>query len=114
MEVISWIISLISGVIGGNIAGAAMPDKNLGTTGNSVVGLIGGGLGSYLLHLLGLFTTAAATATATTATGATPVEAAHAFDLTTLLANIGGSGASGAILTAIVAFIKDAMQQKSN
>ena len=43
--VIGLIIQLISGAIGGNIAGAAMKQYNLGTVGNSIAGLIGGGVG---------------------------------------------------------------------
>ena len=41
--VIGLIIQLISGAVGGNIAGAAMNQYSLGTVGNSIAGLIGGG-----------------------------------------------------------------------
>lgn len=106
-SIVNLIISLISGLVGGNVAGAAMPDKNLGALGNSISGLIGGGVGGYILKLLGLF----AATTATTAATGQPVDASHALDLTTILANIGGSGVSGAILTALVAWIKGASQK---
>jgi uncharacterized membrane protein YeaQ/YmgE (transglycosylase-associated protein family) len=52
--VIGWIISLISGIIGGNIAGSAMKEQSLGTLGNSIAGLVGGGLGGQLLSALGV------------------------------------------------------------
>lgn len=39
------LICLASGAVGGNIAGALMKDKSLGTLWNSVVGILGGGLG---------------------------------------------------------------------
>lgn len=102
-SIINLIISLVSGLIGGNVAGAAMQEKDLGTLGNSISGLIGGGLGGYILKLLGLF----AATTATTAATGQPVDASHALDLTTILANIGGSGVGGAILTALVTWIKN-------
>jgi uncharacterized membrane protein YeaQ/YmgE (transglycosylase-associated protein family) len=52
--VIGWIISLISGIIGGNIAGSALKEQSLGTLGNSIAGLVGGGLGGQLLSALGV------------------------------------------------------------
>jgi hypothetical protein len=106
MDVVNVIISLVSGINGGNVAGTAMEGKNLGVLGNTISGLVGGGVGGYILKLLGLFATAATAATAGQA------EPAQAFDLTTILGNIGGSGVGGAILTMIVAWIKNASQQK--
>jgi uncharacterized membrane protein YeaQ/YmgE (transglycosylase-associated protein family) len=52
--VIGWIISLLSGIIGGNLAGGAMKEQSLGTLGNSIAGLVGGGLGGQLLSALGV------------------------------------------------------------
>ena len=46
--VIGLIIQLISGAVGGNIAGAAMNQYSLGTVGNSIAGLIGGGVGAQI------------------------------------------------------------------
>ena len=40
MDIVNLLISLISGVVGGNIAGAAMKDKSLGGLGNSIAGLV--------------------------------------------------------------------------
>jgi uncharacterized membrane protein YeaQ/YmgE (transglycosylase-associated protein family) len=48
--IIGWIISLISGIVGGNLAGSAMKEQSLGTLGNSIAGLVGGGLGGQLLR----------------------------------------------------------------
>ena len=104
---INLIISLISGIVGGNIAGAAMPEKTLGTLGNSISGLVGGGIGGFILKALGLF----ATATAAGHMGA--AAPTSSFDLNTLIVSIGGGGVSGAILTGIVAFIKNAIQKQS-
>ncbi len=46
------IIQLISGAVGGNIAGAILKNFNLGPIGNSIAGLVGGGLGGHLLSML--------------------------------------------------------------
>lgn len=103
---ISLIISLISGLVGGNIAGAAMsPEKNLGPLVNSLSGLVGGGIGGYILKALGI----AAAATVATHTGAAPDPST--IDLSSILANVGGGGASGAILAAVVAWIKNAAEK---
>jgi len=44
-----WIITLVTGAIGGNAAGMALKKYSLGTVGNSIAGLVGGGLGGQLL-----------------------------------------------------------------
>jgi len=104
MDLVYLIISLIAGAIGGNIAGYAMPDKNLGTTGNTITGLIGGGIGDYILKALGFIAVAKAIPGAESA--------ASGLDLTSILAAIGGGGVSGGVLTAIVSLIKNAIQKK--
>jgi len=48
------IISLLSGAVGGNVAGGALKNYNLGTIWNSVVGILGGGVGGQILSALGL------------------------------------------------------------
>ena len=40
--IVNLIIQLISGVVGGNAAGAALKDYNLGNLGNTIAGAIGG------------------------------------------------------------------------
>lgn len=106
MDIVNLLISLASGAAGGNIAAAALPeDKNLGTLGNTISGLIGGGAGHYILQILGVL------AQAGVATAAGTAAAGSGFDVGSLLANIGASGASGAILTAIVGLIKSSMQK---
>lgn len=101
MEMVNTIISLVSGIIGGNIAGAAAPDKSLGVVGNSIAGLIGGGAGSFILQALGLFTQVGTPAAGT------------GIDIASILANVGSGGVSGAILMVIAGLIKNAMQKPS-
>lgn len=103
MDILNLIISLVSGAVGGNVAGAAMPEKNPGTLINTIAGLFGGGVGDFILKALGILATSSMAGHA--ATG-------NEFDISSLLANIGISGVSGGVLTAIIALIKDAMQKK--
>jgi uncharacterized membrane protein YeaQ/YmgE (transglycosylase-associated protein family) len=49
----SLIISLVSGAVGGNVAGAVFKRFNLGLLGNSLAGIVGGGVGGQLLGMLG-------------------------------------------------------------
>ncbi|MBV6638670.1 MAG: hypothetical protein KI788_22515, partial [Mameliella sp.] len=46
-------IALISGAVGGNLAGGLVKGINQGTLINSIAGIVGGGLGSTLLGMLG-------------------------------------------------------------
>ena len=43
------IISLASGAAGGNIAGALLKNQSLGTLGNSIAGIVGGGVGGQII-----------------------------------------------------------------
>lgn len=101
MDIISTIISLASGVIGGNIAGAAMPQKNLGVIVNSIAGLIGGGAGEFILKAFGIIAAASAGATG-----------GSELDLAQILSSIGVGGVSGGALTAIITLIKGACCEK--
>ncbi len=48
------ILQLISGAVGGNLAGFLMKAKSLGTLWNTVVGVLGGGIGGQALSAMGL------------------------------------------------------------
>ena len=52
MNIVALIIQIISGAIGGNLAGGAMKDTSLGMAGNSIAGAIGGVAGGQLLGAL--------------------------------------------------------------
>lgn len=84
------IISLISGALGGNIAGAVLKNFSLGTLLNAVVGVVGGGLGSQLLGVGG------------------PMMGAEGagLDIGALIGNVAGSGVGGGILMVVVGLIK--------
>lgn len=95
MNIIGFLISLISGAVGGNVAGAAMKDKSLGTAGNSVAGIFGGGIGGVILQALGL-----------------AGSAGGSLDLNSIISSVAGGGVGGAVVLAIIAAIKGAMARR--
>jgi hypothetical protein len=98
MSLLALIIQLVSGAIGGQVAGSLLKENSLGSLGNSIVGAIGGGIGGQLLGL------------AIPALGG--VSGAAGFDIGTLLAQVAGGGVAGAIVTAIVGFVRRAMSAR--
>ncbi|MBA3386942.1 MAG: hypothetical protein H0T95_10055 [Chthoniobacterales bacterium] len=93
MDIISLLIQAVSGAVGGNVAGAAMKDNTLGVIGNSLAGIVGGGLGGTILQAV----------MGSTAAGG------GGMDMQSILANVGGGGVGGAILMAIIGIIKNKM-----
>ena len=89
---IPLIIQLLSGAAGGNIIGKLLPKLNLGTLGNSLSGILGGGLGGYLLSMLG-------------------VDAGPngALDIGAIIGSVASGGAGGGVLMFIVGLIKKAL-----
>ena len=97
------IIQLVVGAIGGNAAGKAMPDKSLGTLGNTIAGVIGGlGGGQILDKILG---------GGAMATDAAAGVAASGLDIGAIIQDVAGGGIGGAVLTVVVAPIKGAMNK---
>jgi hypothetical protein len=96
MNLAALIIQLICGAAGGNIAGALLKKLNLGTLGNSIAGILGGGLGGQILSLLGLGGSAAASG----------------LDLGTILSSVAGGGIGGGVLMAIVGALRQMLQRK--
>ena len=91
MDLFSLLLQLISGAAGGNLVGGLFKNFNLGTLGNSLAGLVGGGVGSAVLgNLLG---------TPMPAVGTDP-------DMGALLGQILGGGAGGGFMTMLVGFLQ--------
>ena len=99
MNWLPLIVSLVSGGVGGNIAGAVMQKFNLGPVGNTIAGLVGGGVGGQLLNMI---TSGGAAAAATPASG---------MDLSSILSSVGGGGIGGAIVMAVIGLIKAQMSK---
>jgi hypothetical protein len=78
-----------------------LKEQSLGTVGNTIAGLVGGGLGGQILSALGVLGGSAAGAGTQ----------AGSFDIGSLIGNIAGSGVGGAILMSIIGVIKKAMAQ---
>jgi uncharacterized membrane protein YeaQ/YmgE (transglycosylase-associated protein family) len=100
MDITSLLIQLIIGAVGGNAAGKAVPDKSLGTLGNTIAGAIGGLGGGQLLDMIlggGAMATDAA--------------AASGLDIGAIIQDVAGGGIGGAVLTIVVALIKGAMNK---
>lgn len=90
----SWIISLISGAVGGNVAGGIFKKISLGTLWNSVAGILGGGLGGTILSQLGM-------------------AGGEGGGIGAILGQIGSGGVGGGIVLAVVSAIKNAMGKKA-
>lgn len=97
MDLVSALISLISGVIGGNILGAAWKEKSLGAIGNSIAGAIGGVAGAYITQAVGILNTLGL----------------GNMTIGSMLGDAGSSAVGGIILTGIVGMIKSAMTKKA-
>ncbi|MEI2684984.1 MAG: hypothetical protein V9G14_00970 [Cypionkella sp.] len=89
------IIQLIAGALGGNAAGAMLKTLNLGTAGNSIAGLIGGGLGGQILGMPG------GAGAGVAATGST--------DIAAIIASV---ASGGGVLVAVIGVIKNMMARK--
>ena len=93
-EYLPLIIQLVTGALGGNVAGKLLKNLSLGTAGNSIVGILGGGLGGQLLGLLGM-------GSATEGS----------MDMSGILGSAAGGGVGGGVLMAIIGAIKNAMSK---
>jgi uncharacterized membrane protein YeaQ/YmgE (transglycosylase-associated protein family) len=85
MDTTSILVSLISGAVGGNVAGAAMKESSLGTIGNSLAGIFGGGIGGALLSVMGMAPQGQ------------------------ILGDVAGGGVGGAVLMLVIALVKKSM-----
>src|SRR5215468_1084847 len=95
--IIGLIIQLSSGAVGGDVAGAALKQYNLGTLGNSIAGVIGGGVGAQIIGAL-------------VGGGAgADVAGAGGLDIGSIIGQIVSGGVGGGILMVIVGLIKQAM-----
>lgn len=93
-----WLIGAVSGLVGGNAAGAASKKNSLGPLLNSVTGAAGGALGGFagdalLQNLLG-----------TVSSGQ--------FDLGALGGQIAGGGLVGALVTLVIGWIKNKLGKR--
>ena len=93
------LINLVAGAIGGNASGAAAKQYDMGVVGNSIAGLVGGGILGQILTLLWPAVSAAATG--------------GGFDVGTILTQVVGGGVGGALLQLVVGAIKNSMAKSA-
>jgi hypothetical protein len=91
MDLVGLIVQLVSGAVGGNLAGAALKNFSLGPAGNSIVGVLGGGIGGQILTML---------------MGGAP---AGGLDAAGIVSSIAGGGVGGGLLMTIVGLVRKAM-----
>lgn len=94
MDIVGLLINLVSGGIGGNVAGAALKDKSLGSIGNTIAGALGGTAGVWILNAVGVLNSFGIT---------------DFSSLAAVVGSIGASAASGGVITAIIGLIKSKM-----
>ncbi|WP_411029478.1 hypothetical protein [Spongiimicrobium sp. 3-5] len=87
------IIQLLTGALGGNVAGKLLKKQSLGTLGNSISGIVGGGLGGAILGMLGM-------------AGEPGV-----LDMANVLGSIASGGVGGGLLMIVIGFIKNAISR---
>jgi uncharacterized membrane protein YeaQ/YmgE (transglycosylase-associated protein family) len=83
------LMNLVAGALGGNAVGKSSPSFDLGTLGNTISGLVGGGVLGQIITLL------------------LPSLLSGKLDASTIITQLVGGGAGGAILTAIIGAIKN-------
>ena len=89
MDIVSLLIQLASGALGGNAAGALFKNLSLGTLWNSVAGVAGGGLGGMILNqVLHLG------------------PAAGGMDIGSILTQVAGGGLGGGGLMALIGLLR--------
>lgn len=93
---IDLIIQLISGAVGGNLAGALLKNISLGPIGNSIAGIIGGGVGGQILGpLIGL--------------GGMAAGGGGAMDIGAIVSQLATGGVGGGVVMAIIGLIRSAL-----
>lgn len=92
MDFVSLAIQLASGALGGNVAGSLLKNISLGTLGNSLAGIVGGGLGgqilSQVLHV---------------------APTVGSLDIGSILTQVAGGGIGGGGLMAVIGLIRSMM-----
>ncbi len=91
MEILPLMTVLISGGIGGVLAGRLMPRVSMGKIGNLIAGIIGGGVGGYLFDMVGM--------------SGTGVPGAGATDLRNIFTTFFAGGLSGGAMMLAIGYL---------
>jgi len=101
--IVGLVIEIIAGAVGGNAAGAAAKKYSLGTTGNSIVGAVGGVILGQILAAMGIGEPGMAAAEGAPAAGG--------LDVGAIITQVVGGGVGGGALTVIAGLVKSMMQK---
>ena len=94
MNITALVIQLIAGALGGHTVGNFSKDVNLGPLGNTIAGVVGGGIGGQILSaILGFGGTAAASG----------------MDIGSIVSAFLTGGVSGGLTALVVGFLKAKM-----
>jgi len=96
MSYLPLIIQLVSGAVGGNVAGSLMKNFSLGTLWNSVAGIAGGGIGGTILGMLGL---------------GVDQSVGSGLDVSGILGSLASGGVGGGAVMAVIGMIRNAMNK---
>ncbi len=94
MDIVSLIVQIVGGAIGGNVVGQLSRTLSTGTLGNTLLGAIGGALGTFILPKLGI--------------PAEAINLAGSVDWAQVLTQLLGGAGSGAIVSGVIAAIRNA------
>jgi hypothetical protein len=97
MDMTTLLLQMLSGVAGGHIIANQVKSTDLGSAGNSLAGLIGGGMGSQILGSLAGLGTGLGTGLGASDAGGP--------DLANILGQIATGGIGGGVLTSIMSWL---------
>lgn len=83
-----FLLPLISGAVGGNVAGGLIGKLNQGTLINSVSGIVGGGLGGTVMNMMGM------------------ASGAGGMDIGSIISQVASGGIGGGAVLAVVGVVK--------
>lgn len=93
------LINLVAGAVGGNAAGAAVKQYDMGAVGNTIAGAVGGGVLGQILALVWPAVTTAMSS--------------GSFDIGSVISQLVAGGAGGALLQIVIGAVKSSMARSA-
>lgn len=94
MDFVALLIQLVAGATGGNIAGSLLRRMSLGPIGNTIAGMVGGGIGNVMLN--GVL-------------GPGQVAALAVLDPGAVIGEIAAAGVGGGVMMVLVGLLRQAL-----